>query len=89
MGDSSIEKREGAGGVSSYIKGTRMRVVDIARLYSTIQDELIAERICGSAPGVSVDQVLDAIEYWRKNPQEIDDLMREEEEILKTIPTKI
>jgi uncharacterized protein (DUF433 family) len=81
-----IEIRQGAGGESAYIVGTRVRVADIARLYPQVLDELIIDRIVQSLPTLDRGQVRAAIEYWRTHPGEIESLIEEEAELLDKFP---
>jgi uncharacterized protein (DUF433 family) len=89
MPEDLIEVRHGAGGKSAFIAGTRVRVSDIARLYSLTQEELITERIQRSLPHLSLPQVRAAIDYWRQNRRELDGEIAFEQSILEKLPSKI
>jgi uncharacterized protein (DUF433 family) len=86
---SKIEHRTGPGGESAFIAGTRIRVSDIARLYSLMESEILTERIPQALPSLSPEQVKAAITYWRSNPQEIDQEIEEEDAILRELPSRM
>jgi uncharacterized protein (DUF433 family) len=83
-----IEVRKGPGGKTAFIKGTRTRVLDIARMFLIMQDELIIERICQALPHLEPGQVRAAVEWWRKHSKDIENQMMEEEKILQSLPTR-
>ena len=67
-----IEHRAGfAGYVRPYIKGSRIRVSDIARQYELLHQETPAERIQHAFPHLEIEQIEAAIDYWRTHPEEI------------------
>jgi uncharacterized protein (DUF433 family) len=67
-----IEHRAGASGYTRpVIKGTRTRVSAIAQLYEQLERESPAQRIQRALPYLEIDQIEEAIEYWRSHPEEI------------------
>jgi uncharacterized protein (DUF433 family) len=71
-----IEHKAGPGGKTPVIKGTRVRVSDIARLYEILQDEVVVERIQRSLPHLTPSQIHAALttgertnkkSKWRSN----------------------
>ena len=67
-----IERVAGYSGyVRPVIKGTRIRVSDIAQEYQLLEQETLAERIQHSFPHLDIEQIEAAIEYWRGHPEEI------------------
>jgi uncharacterized protein (DUF433 family) len=82
-----IEVRPSAAGSNAYVGKTRVRVVDIARFYQIALEDLIIERIQKSLPNLTQEEIYAAIQYWREHEGEIDELMREEDEIFKSLPT--
>jgi uncharacterized protein (DUF433 family) len=89
MGDNHIQKRQAASGDTAYVGDSRVRVSEIARRYTMALDEIAAERIHEALPHLTKKQIRAALEYWRKNPQEIAQEIADEEEILKRLPTRI
>lgn len=79
----AIEIRAGAGGQSAYVGKTRIRVADIARMYSLIQDEIIVSRILKAHPHLTLPQLVAAIDYWRSHQTEVEGEVKEEESILE------
>jgi uncharacterized protein (DUF433 family) len=68
-----IERVAGySGHVRPVIKGTRIRVSDIAQEYQALEQETPAERIQRCFPHLDLEQIEAAIEYWRDHPEEID-----------------
>ena len=82
MKDDLIEVREGAGGESAYITGTRTPVRHIVGYYRMFLDELIVARICTTLPYLTAQQVEAAIEYWRSHEEAIAKEMADEEAAL-------
>ena len=56
-----IEVREGAGGKSAFVAGTRTRVLEVARLFEIVQEELLMERMLEGMPHLSRDQISEAL----------------------------
>jgi uncharacterized protein (DUF433 family) len=81
-----VEKRMGAGGESTFVKGTRVRVHDIARLFQIVQEELVVERMLEALPHLTREQIDDALSYWLSHADEIAEEMREEEQVMSKIP---
>jgi len=77
-----VEKRNGPGGESTFVSGTRTRVSDVARLFMLVQEELIIERMSEAMPHLSKDQIADALSYWLSHSDEIAEEMREEESVI-------
>ena len=88
MAGKAIEVRDGAGGKSAYIAGTRVRVSDIARLYSLMEAELVAERVQRSLPHLSLPQIRAAVTYWREHPKEVNEEISLEQSILEKLSSK-
>lgn len=89
MGVTAIEVREGRGGKSAYIRGTRVRVSDIARLHEVLGAGGVPERIREALPHLTVRQVEAALGYWRKHEKEIRDEIDKEEGILSRLPSRV
>ena len=64
MKDKLIEAKESIGGRSTFIKGTRVRVSDVARMSSLGQTP---EEIEAALPHLTMQQVLAAIGYWKSH----------------------
>ena len=79
MDDKLIEVRESAGGKSAFIKGTRVRVADIARMCSLGET---ADEIQKALPHLSTRQVQAAIDYWRNHTGQIKAEIDEEDKLL-------
>jgi uncharacterized protein (DUF433 family) len=86
--DAVIEYKAGAGGKSPVIKGTRVRVSDIAVLYRIMRDEVVVERIQKSLPHLTTEQIQAAIDYWRENQDEVQDELAQERRILAGLPAR-
>ena len=82
----AIETRQGAGGESAYIAGTRVRVSDIARLYALLKEESMIERIQRSLPSLTVPEIEVALEYWRVHKSEVESEIAEEEALFERVP---
>jgi uncharacterized protein (DUF433 family) len=89
MSKKYIETRMATAGPSVFIKDSRIRVADIARLYRMIESQSIVERIQESLPSLTLEQIEAAVEYWRTHEEEIESFIEEEDAILETIPTRI
>ena len=77
-----IEVRGGPGGRSAFIKGTRVRVSDIAQLEGLRNGSSAPEQICKALPHLTPEQVRAALEYWRAHPKDIQKEIEEEEALL-------
>ncbi len=82
-----VEKRTGAGGESTFVKGTRTRVQDVVRLYMMVQEELIIEKMLESMPHLTREQVADALSYWLSHADEMAEEMRAEENAISQMPS--
>jgi uncharacterized protein (DUF433 family) len=88
MSKDAIEVRHGPGGESAFIAGSRVRVSDIARLYSLMQEELVVERVQRSLPHLSLPQIRAAVTYWHEHEKEVDEEISRERLILNNLPSK-
>jgi uncharacterized protein (DUF433 family) len=86
--DAEIVYKPGAGGKTPVIKGTRVRVSDIAVLYGMMRDEVVVERIQKSLPHLTAEQIQAAIDYWRENEAEVLDEIAQERTILAAFPAR-
>jgi uncharacterized protein (DUF433 family) len=85
-----IEHTAGASGVAMpRIKGSRIRVSDIAFHYMQMESETPAERIQRVYPNLSIEQIEAAIEYWQSHPQEIAEEMAAERDALNDLKTQL
>ena len=82
----SIEIRMGAAGPNAYVGKSRIRVIDIARMYELFHEDAIVGYIVRSLPSLTESQVHDAIKYWRAHHDEIARLIEDEDALLETIP---
>jgi uncharacterized protein (DUF433 family) len=64
------------------IKGSRIRVSDIAFHYMQLEHETPAQRIQSVYPFLSIEEIEAAIEYWRDHPGEIAEEMASDEALL-------
>lgn len=71
-----IEVRESAGGKSTFIRGTRVRVSDIARMSSLGETD---NQIQAALPHLSMRQVLAALSYWQSHNKSIQTEIDEED----------
>jgi uncharacterized protein (DUF433 family) len=78
-----IEQREGAGGVSSYVGRTRIRVADLVRKLPFIEEDDVVASIVSDFPQLTPEHVRAAFDYWLTHKREIDGLIQEEEELFK------
>jgi uncharacterized protein (DUF433 family) len=83
----SIEIRQGAAGPHAYVGKSRIRVVDVAVYYGIMLDELVIERLQRAYPHLTVEQIRDAIDYWRSNKDEIEREIEADEAALANIPS--
>ena len=83
----AIEIREGPGGMTAFIPGSRIRVSDIARYYQLMLDEVIVERIQRAFPHLTERQIASALDYWRTHEAEVAAEIEEEMKLLEQIPT--
>jgi uncharacterized protein (DUF433 family) len=86
MATKMIAVKEGAGGRSYVIKGTRVRVSDIAGYYTMFGEQLsqegqIIEEISKSLPHLTSAQIKAAVSFWRGHRDEIDAEIAEEERL--------
>lgn len=87
--NAAIEYRSGASGEkTAFISGTRVRVSDIARLYTIMRETIIIERMLQALPSLSEEQVAAALAFWRENEKEIENEINQENEILSKISTE-
>lgn len=84
--EARIEVREGPGGKSAFINGTRIRVLVIARLFEILQEELLMDRMLEEMPTLSKEQISEALAYWREHPREMLEEIDEENEAISKIP---
>jgi uncharacterized protein (DUF433 family) len=79
MDEKLIEVRKPAAGKSAFIKGTRVRVSDIARMCSLGES---ADEIRNALPHLSAHQIQAAIDYWRGHATKIEAEINEEDRLL-------
>jgi uncharacterized protein (DUF433 family) len=89
MDNKHIQRRPAASGETVYVGDSRVRVSEIARRYALALDEIATDRIQDALPHLTKKQIRAALEYWREHPQEIAREIAEEEEILRSLPTRI
>ena len=82
----AIEIREGAGGETAYVSGTRVRVSDVVRLFQVTQEQIVIERMRQSLPTLTERQLTDALAYWREHPERIQAEIDEEEQVIASLP---
>ena len=84
-----IEHVAGASGEKMpRVKGTRVRVSDIAVRYQQLEHETPAERIQYSFPHLDIEEIEAAIEYWRSHPDEIAAEIAAEEALLEELRSR-
>src|SRR5690606_6700841 len=64
-----------------------VRVSEVAEQYVRALDDVIAERLQKSLPTLTKEQILAAIDYWREHRDEIDTVIREDDEGLAAPPS--
>ena len=89
MRKSDIVRRSGAGGTSAYIRGTRVRVSDIASLVLILRDETMEERINRALPHLTPEQIDAALAYWNSHSDEIEAQIEEEEALFREIAAPV
>jgi uncharacterized protein (DUF433 family) len=82
MRTQAVEIRESTGGKSTFIKGSRVRVSDIARMVVLGEK---AEEIQAALPHLTMKQVSAAIEYWQTHKASIQREIEEEDALLEKI----
>ena len=81
-----IEHTAGASGIAMpRIKGTRIRVSDIAFHYKEFEQATPAEWIQRVYPQLSIEEIEAAIAYWQEHPDEIGDEMASEEALFEEL----
>jgi uncharacterized protein (DUF433 family) len=80
-----IEHRSSAGRSSPVIKGTRVRVAEIAQLYRLLSEEVVAERIQKALPHLTMEQIQAALAYWRNHPDEVQSEIETDEAFLSDL----
>jgi len=78
-----IEANEKVCGGSPVIKGTRMRVVDIAVEYEYLNrapDEIISAH-----PHLKLEQIHDALSYYYENRDELDEKIKSDKQFIQEI----
>jgi len=78
-----IEGDERVCGGSPVIKGTRMRVVDIAIEYEYLGHT--PDEIVSAHPHLRLEQVHDALSYYYENRDELDEKIREDKEFIQEL----
>jgi uncharacterized protein (DUF433 family) len=80
-----------SGTYAPYIVGTRIRVSDIAEYYRLAEslDEDPVRYILEALPHLNRAEVRAAISYWRDHKDQIEAEIAADEEVLKSIPTRI
>ena len=84
-----IEHTAGFSGIPMpRIKGTRIRVSDIAYHYMQLAQETPAERIQYADPHLSIEEIEAAIAYWQEHPAEIAEEMASDEALYEELKAK-
>ncbi len=78
-----IEVNEKICGGSPVIKGTRMRVVDIAIEYEYLNHT--PDEIINAHPHLKLEQVHDALSYYYENREELDEKIRMDKEFVQEL----
>ena len=68
---------------SPVIKGTRIRIVDIAIEYEFFN--LTPDEIINAHPHLKLEQIHDALSYYYENRVELDQKIREDEQFIKRL----
>jgi uncharacterized protein (DUF433 family) len=68
---------------SPVIKGTRIRIVDIAVEYEFFN--LMPDEIINAHPHLKLEQIHDALSYYYENRVELDQKIREDEQFIKRL----
>jgi len=82
-----IEVDEKICGGSSVIKGTRVRVVDVAIEYEYLNrtpDEIISAH-----PHLKLEQIHDALSYYYENRPELDKKIREDKQFIEELSKRL
>jgi uncharacterized protein (DUF433 family) len=80
---SLIEQRMGAGGESSFVGASRIRVADVVRMIPWIECDDVVAGIIEQLPNLTAIEVRAAIDYWLTHKREIDELVAEEEALFR------
>lgn len=76
-----VDKRICSG--SAVIKGTRMRVVDIAIEYEYLNHS--PDEIVNAHPHLKLEQIHDALSYYYENREELDEKIRKDKEFVQDL----
>ena len=68
---------------SPVVKGTRIRVVDIALEYEYLNHT--PDEIINAHPHLKLEQVHDALSYYYENRAKLDEKIREDEQFIKKL----
>jgi uncharacterized protein (DUF433 family) len=82
-----IEIRRGAGGDSAYVRGSRVRVSDIARLIHLHDADQAIECVQDALPFLTRTQIKAAIAWWHKHEDDVEQEIAEEAAILRATPS--
>jgi len=78
-----IEANEKICGGSSVIKGTRMRVVDIAVEYEYLNRT--PDEIINAHPHLKLEQVHDALSYYYENRKKLDEKIKSDKQFIQEL----
>jgi len=81
-----IEKNQKISGGSPVVRGTRVRVVDIAIEYEYLgrtPDEIVSAH-----PHLKLEQIHDALSYYHENRGEFDEKIRKDRQFVKELSKK-
>ena len=68
---------------SPVIKGTRIRIIDVAIEYEFLN--LMPDEIINEHPHLKLEQIHDALSYYYENRVELDKKIREDEQFIKRL----
>ncbi len=88
MAKAIIVAREGPGGKSYVIDGTRTRVANVVRYYHRCAREMTIERVVQALPHLTPEQVEAALDFYERNRDLVDEEIRREEELAASIRSK-
>jgi uncharacterized protein (DUF433 family) len=84
-----IEHTAGFSGIAMpRIKGTRIRVSNIAFHYMEFEQATPADWIQRVYPQLSIEEIEAAIDYWREHPEEIAEEMASDEALFEELKAK-
>ncbi len=78
-----LERNEKISGGSPVIKGSRVRVVDIAIEYEYLNRT--PDEIIGAHPHLKLEQVHDALSYYYENRDELDEKIKKDKQFVQEL----